>query len=89
MSKINPTIAALDRFARRIGLDVKERGVNGRAFEFGPTRRWLEIKPGGSGLVKVTAYSAEGGNKEAEQYRDQDQMIALMWRAVQPFNEEG
>lgn len=87
MSKTNGLIASLDRFAHRIGLAMEERG-NVRAFEFGPTRRWLEVKPGGAGLVKVTAYSTKGGNIEAVQYRSEDQMIGLMWRAIQPFNEE-
>lgn len=88
MNKINPTIAALDRFARRVGLEVNERGVNGRAFTYGPTRRWLYYKPGGAGLVKITAYSEEGGNIESEQYRTEEQMYALMYRATFPFNEE-
>lgn len=87
MSKTNETIAALDRFAHRIGLKMEERG-NTRCFEFGPTRRWLECKPGGAGLIKVTAYSVKGGNKEAEQYRTEDQMIGLMWRAIQPLNDD-
>jgi hypothetical protein len=87
MSKTNTLIAALDRHARRIGLALMERG-NVRGFEYGPTRRWLEFRPGGKGIVKVTAYSRrDGGVVEAEQYKTQPQMEALMVRALDPFTE--
>jgi hypothetical protein len=86
VNKINPMIAALDRCALRVGLNMVERG-NTRCFEYGPTRRWIEYKPGGAGLVKVTSYSARGGNVEAEQYRTEEQMIALLYRATLPFND--
>jgi hypothetical protein len=86
VSKTNTLIAALDRHALRIGLSMKERG-NVRCFEFGPTRRWLEVRPGGKGVVKVTAYSREGGPIEAVQHRTQDQMERLMLRALDPFTE--
>ena len=81
MSKTNSLIGALDRHARRIGLELTERG-NVRAFEFGPTRRWLEYRPGGAGVVKVQAFNRKGGTLEAEQYKTQTQMEALMERAL-------
>jgi hypothetical protein len=87
VNKTNPLIAALDRHAHRIGLKLTERG-NVRAFEYGPTRRWLEYRPGGKGVVKVTAYSFKGGMVEAEQYKTQPEMERLMYRALEPITEE-
>lgn len=53
MNKINPTIARLDRDARRMGIDLKERGVNRREFSYGD--RLLTYKPGGKGVVRIEA----------------------------------
>jgi hypothetical protein len=83
VSKINETIARLDRFARRVGLDLAELAVNRRGFEFGPTRRWLEYKPGGKGIVQVTAYVRRGGPVEAVQYKDAEQMERLLARSLE------
>jgi hypothetical protein len=88
VSKTNALISALDRHAHRINLDLVERG-NVRCFEYGPTRRWLEYRPGGAGIVKVTAYSSRGGNVEAVQHKTQTEMEKLMLRALEPFvNQE-
>jgi hypothetical protein len=80
LSKTNETIARLDRFALSVGLALAERG-NVRGFEYVPTRRWIEYRPGGLGVVKVTAYQFKGGPVEAEQHKTFDQMRNLLWRA--------
>jgi hypothetical protein len=36
----------------------------------------------------VSSFSAEGGNLEAVQYRTEEQMYSLMYRATFPFVEE-
>jgi hypothetical protein len=76
VNKTNPLIAALDRHAHRIGLKLTERG-NVRAFEYGPTRRWLEYRPGGKGVVKVTAYSFR-----AEWSRPSSTRPSLRWSGL-------
>jgi hypothetical protein len=81
VSKINETIARLDREARKLGLDLVERGVNRRGFEYQPTSRWMEFRPGGKGIVEVTAYTRRGGLVEAVAHKDVNQMIRLMSRA--------
>lgn len=88
MNKTKPIIAALDRHALRIGLDLELERGNVRGFTYGPTRRWLEYRPGGLGVVKVTAYSSRGGVLEAEQHKTQPQMEALMRRALEPFIDD-
>jgi hypothetical protein len=88
MSKINETIARLDRTARRIGLDLTELAVNRRGFEFGPTGRWLEFKPGGKGIVQVTAFTRRGGPVEAIQHKDLRQAEQLLARSLEADAEQ-
>lgn len=81
MNKINETIARLDRSARKLGLELAESAVNRRGFEFRPTGRWMEFKPGGKGIVEVSAYTFKGGPLEATQHKTVTQMEALFIRA--------
>jgi hypothetical protein len=82
MSKINEDIARLDRFARRVGLDLTERGVNVRVIDLGT--RLLKYKPGGKGVVKVEAsiLSEGGATLDAVQHKTTQQMEALFLRLV-------
>lgn len=51
----NPTIARLDRLAKKLGVvSYRERGGNVREFTL-PSGRLLKFQPGGKGVIRVRA----------------------------------
>lgn len=56
IGKTNPTIAALDRAAQRIGINLVRVGENKREFIYRPTNRTMRYQPGGKGIVRVESY---------------------------------
>lgn len=79
----NPTIERLDRSASRIGLPLRETGKTTREFDgFGRT---FHFRPGGLGIVRVTAYV--GGRPDTIAHRTVPQMEDLFKRVLK-HNEE-
>lgn len=89
MSKINETIAVLDRSARSVGLALTERGVNRR--EFTIRGRLIRYRPDGKGTVRVEAFawtdsfgrSEPGWKLDAIAHRTVEQMEALFIKTTE------
>lgn len=80
---LNPTIERLDRKAALLGLVVRETGKTTREFDgFGRT---FHYRPGGLGIVRVTAYL--DGRPDTIAHRTVDQMEDLFARVLKN-NEE-
>jgi hypothetical protein len=78
VSKMNETIARLDRAARRLGLELRETGVNRREFEaFGRTFRY---RPGGKGIVAVETLI--NGKPDATVHKNIERMEELFVSAL-------
>jgi hypothetical protein len=82
-SSNNPTIARLDRKAAQLGLVVRETGKATR--EFDGFNRTFHYRPGGLGIVRVTAYV--DGKPDTIAHRTVSQMEDLFARVIR-FNEE-
>lgn len=82
MSKINESIARLDRSAHRIGYPLRERGVNVRELTTPDGERVLKYRPDGKGTVKVEAYvwDSDAWKLDATQHKTVDQMEKLILR---------
>lgn len=82
MNKPNPTIARLDRSARRAGLLLTERGVNKRELTLPDGSRILSYKPGGKGVVRVESliWKRQAWRVDSIAHRTVPQMEALFAR---------
>lgn len=86
MNQINPTIARLDRAAARLGLSMREPGVNRREITLsGAEGRLLRYRPGGKGVVKVESVlpAIDGWKLDAVAYRTVEQMEELFVKIAQ------
>lgn len=91
MNKINPTIARLDRVALKMGIDLKERGVNAREFSlpaiFDGDTHILKYKPGGAGVVRIESYV--NGRLDATSVSGPDRIIGIWATLVANKASEG
>lgn len=74
-SSLHPNIGRIDREARNIGIELRERGLNTRILEYG-SARWEMTNEGSKIRIKSFSHNVHLGTEDA----DTDEVISLMKR---------
>jgi hypothetical protein len=82
----NPSLARLERYAQKIGLELIVRNASTRAFDCGD--RHIRFRPGGKGVMFVQSFV--GMKLDSQAYASEDRVKGLMRRAagIQPGVQE-